>query len=167
MKGADIDATDLENSRTLDNAVTGGQAAVVDLLLEKGATIEATDTLGYTALHGAASHRNEAKVQLLLARGANLDAKSDCGRTALYCATEKLPRSRRTIAISQRDRHRGQDFIRWLDRARGSGTPRPEESGGAVIWESIRQRRSEQEWPKESDGVCEEQEPQGRRQVVE
>ena len=73
--GADIDFADKAPGRTaLIEAVIGGHADAVRLLVARGAKLNATDrTLGYTALGWAARSGNLSIVEQLLAAGASVE----------------------------------------------------------------------------------------------
>jgi ankyrin repeat protein len=66
----------------LHYAATGGNAAIVKLLLSKGATLEARSPNGSTPLMMAARYGNEEAVDALLAAGADRTAKNDLGMDA-------------------------------------------------------------------------------------
>jgi ankyrin repeat protein len=66
----------------LHYAATGGNAAIIKLLLSKGAALEARSPNGSTALMMAARYGNEEAVDTLLAAGADRTAKNDLGMDA-------------------------------------------------------------------------------------
>jgi len=90
LNGEDVDAMEKQCRVTaLLFAVTGGDAEVVQLLLEKGANIEVRDTEhGLRPLHFAAQYDGTAAItKLLLENGANIDSRcSSQKRTALQYA---------------------------------------------------------------------------------
>jgi ankyrin repeat protein len=73
----------------LHDAALAGQAAVVELLLDRGASIDAPDTeAGATPLHYAASWNRRPTVELLLKRGADATLRNKAGKTALDLARD-------------------------------------------------------------------------------
>ena len=66
----------------LHYAATGGNVAIVKLLLSKGAALEARSPNGSTPLMMAARYGNEEAVDALLAAGADRTAKNDLGMDA-------------------------------------------------------------------------------------
>ena len=66
----------------LHYAATGGNAAIVTLLLSRGAPIEARSPNGSTPLMMAARYGNEEAVDALLAAGADRTARNDLGMDA-------------------------------------------------------------------------------------
>ena len=66
----------------LHYAATGGDAAIVRLLLSKGAVLEARSPNGSTALMMAARYGNEEAVDALLAAGGDRTLKNDLGMDA-------------------------------------------------------------------------------------
>ncbi len=68
-------------------AVSGGQGAVVMLLIRLGAPLDERNLAGLTPLHGAAMKDQVALVQLLLTAGADPTARSSRGATPLDLAT--------------------------------------------------------------------------------
>ena len=66
----------------LHYAATGGNTAIVKLLLSKGAALEARSPNGSTPLMMAARYGNEEAVDALLAAGADRTAKNDLGMDA-------------------------------------------------------------------------------------
>lgn len=78
-----VNKKDARGKSALHWAFSGGNEAVVRLLLDRGADVKATDDNGKTVLHWAALRGNEAMVQLLVDLGADVKAKDDNGRMAL------------------------------------------------------------------------------------
>lgn len=75
----------------LHEAVNGGHADALEVLLKKGGDINARANTGYTPLHLAASAGSIECVQVLLRYNADIAAKDDYGKT-----------SRQTAALSSK-----------------------------------------------------------------
>ncbi len=88
-RGADTEATVATSKlRPLHNAVAGGSAEIVALLLTEGASPNVQQAGGWTPLHAAAKHGNQQMVASLLEHGADVTLLSDDGQTAMTLATE-------------------------------------------------------------------------------
>jgi ankyrin repeat protein len=95
----DLHARDSYGLTPLHHAVIGGNAEVIDCLLEAGADVELQDEgfggeyyesyPGGTPLHYAIRKRNIKAAQLLLAAGASVAACNTDGNPCLYLAVEK------------------------------------------------------------------------------
>ena len=83
LDSALIRVTDGDGRTPLHHAVSGGQTAVAELLLDRGADISAVDAQQRTPLHDAADLGDASTVALLLARGADVSAREFRGRTPL------------------------------------------------------------------------------------
>jgi uncharacterized protein len=79
-KGADVNKT---GWAPLHYAASGGQTAIISLLLESSAYIDAESPNGTTPLMMAAKYGTSAAVQLLLQEGADPKLKNQQGLTAL------------------------------------------------------------------------------------
>jgi ankyrin repeat protein len=79
-----------ENGKTaLHWASSGGNKAVVRVLVDRGADVNAKDEFGSTVLHQAYKGGNEAIVRLLVERGADVNAKDKYGNTVLHQAYKR------------------------------------------------------------------------------
>lgn len=89
-QGVDVDpvADNASRVRPLHCAVAGGDADVVDLLLEAGAGVASRQSGGFTPLMGAAAGGSEELVRRLLEAGADPADESDDGKTAADLARE-------------------------------------------------------------------------------
>lgn len=89
---ADVDVAPVADNasqvRPLHSAVAGGNAEVVDLLLEAGADVNVRQSGGFTPLMGAAAAGAEDLVRRLLETGADSGATSDDGKTAADLARQ-------------------------------------------------------------------------------
>ena len=100
-KGADVNKT---GWTPLHYAASGGQAALISLLLEKSAYIDAESPNGSTPLMMAAMYGSEASVKLLLQEGADPKIKNQQGLTALdFAQRGKRPDSAEAIAAAIRN----------------------------------------------------------------
>jgi len=100
-KGADVNKT---GWTPLHYAASGGQAALISLLLEKSAYIDAESPNGSTPLMMAAMYGSEASVKLLLQEGADPKIKNQQGLTALdFAQRGKRPDSVEAIAAAIRN----------------------------------------------------------------
>ena len=85
-----LDARDSNGMTPLHHAATGGNADLINYLIDKGAKLELQSTRLQTPLHLAAMNDRKEAVSALLKRGAALEARDDYGRTALIlCARER------------------------------------------------------------------------------
>jgi len=100
-KGADVNKT---GWTPLHYAASGGQTALISLLLEKSAYIDAESPNGSTPLMMAAMYGSEASVKLLLQEGADPKIKNQQGLTALdFAQRGKRPDSAEAIAAAIRN----------------------------------------------------------------
>lgn len=65
----------------LHEAVSGGQIAAVQLLIDHGADVNARDAIQNTPLHTAASKKNASIIRILLRHGANKNARNEANKT--------------------------------------------------------------------------------------
>ena len=99
-KGADINKT---GWTPLHYAASGGQLAIISLLLENSAYIDAESPNGTTPLMMAAMYGTPSAVKLLLQEGADPQLKNQQGLTALQFAERaKSPDSTEAIAAAIR-----------------------------------------------------------------
>jgi len=82
--GADVNARNRYGATPLHEAADGGNASVVELLLDSGADLNARNGLGSTPLHVAAYKGNLSIVELLLRRGADPNSRNMYGSTPLH-----------------------------------------------------------------------------------
>ncbi|MEO8013181.1 ankyrin repeat domain-containing protein [Polaromonas sp.] len=101
-KGADVNKT---GWTPLHYAASGGNTALIDLLLENSAYIDAESPNGSTPLMMAAMYGSEASVKLLLQQGADTKLKNQQGLTALdFAQRGKRPDSVEAIAAAIRSK---------------------------------------------------------------
>ncbi len=83
-RGADVNAQARNPQRVgaVHAAVTVGDRATMELLLERGANPNARQEQGFTALHGAAAHGDIEMAKLLIAHGGDPRARTDDGKSA-------------------------------------------------------------------------------------
>jgi ankyrin repeat protein len=91
--------SDTNKMTMLHHACHGGQAAIVQLLIDRNAELDAADSDGWTPLHFAAQGGYHDLVALLAGQGANINAKDQfkrtplhivaCGKTAAHLETAK------------------------------------------------------------------------------
>ncbi|MCJ7487919.1 MAG: ankyrin repeat domain-containing protein, partial [Candidatus Aminicenantes bacterium] len=85
-----LDARDGDGRTPLHYAAVGGNADLINYLVEKGAKLEPRDARQKTPLHLAAMNDRKDAVAALLKRGAALETRDDYLRTALVlCARER------------------------------------------------------------------------------
>ena len=72
-----------KRTRTLHDAVIGGDIEEVKTMLSSGADINQKNRMGGTPLHTAIMNRQKAIAQLLIAGGADVNAKTNGGQTPL------------------------------------------------------------------------------------
>lgn len=84
----DLNATDTDRRTPLTWAVSRGQDAAVELLLELGADTESSDRHGWTPLLYAVITDHMASLALLVRNGANVYCSDKNGQTALLWAVE-------------------------------------------------------------------------------
>ena len=85
-----LDARDGDGRTLLHYAAVGGNADLINYLVEKGAKLEPRDARQKTPLHLAAMNDRKDAVAALLKRGAALETRDDYLRTALVlCARER------------------------------------------------------------------------------
>jgi ankyrin repeat protein len=112
QRGAHIDATDNEYSRTvLHKAVLHGNYPIVALLLTHGVDVNVADDDGLRALHFAGDHDmvvhdnaemvhdNAEMVHLLIAHGADIEARSADGDTPLIVSSQYKQKHNITKAL--------------------------------------------------------------------
>ncbi|BBM99013.1 26S proteasome non-ATPase regulatory subunit 10 [Marchantia polymorpha subsp. ruderalis] len=81
-----INAGDDEGWTPLHSAVSGGKAAVVEVLLASGADVNLANNGGRTALHYAASKGHSDIANMLISKGSKLNRKDKVGCTPLHRA---------------------------------------------------------------------------------
>ena len=84
--GADVNATDKAGRTLLNDAVSGGNAEVISILVKAGADVNAKGDLGLTPLHDAVNNGNIEVIPVLIQVGADVNAKNDFGSTPLHAA---------------------------------------------------------------------------------
>ena len=72
-----------KRTRTLHDAVIGGDIEEVKSMLSSGADINQKNRMGGTPLHTAIMNRQKAIAELLIAGGADVNAKTNSGQTPL------------------------------------------------------------------------------------
>lgn len=101
-KGADVNKT---GWTPLHYAASGGQLAIISMLLENSAYVDAESPNGTTPLMMAAMYGTPAAVKLLLQEGADPQLKNQQGLTAIQFAQRgNRPDSVETIAASIRSK---------------------------------------------------------------
>lgn len=81
-----VNLSDKDGATPLHHAIAGGQAAAVDLLIEKKANVNSQKKDGVTPLHVAAALARTEIVKTLIANGAKTNAVDRKGRTPLSIA---------------------------------------------------------------------------------
>jgi ankyrin repeat protein/L-ascorbate metabolism protein UlaG (beta-lactamase superfamily) len=131
MRGADVNAADVNGSTPFLLAVKKGRRDIVDLLLQKGAAVGTADArTGKTVLHEAALRGYSGVVETLLAHGIAKNAKDTNGRTALSYALKHGNKAAAGVL-----RAAGVEDVPWesnLDDAAFLGQPLGK--GEAYIW---------------------------------
>lgn len=85
-----VDQRDSEGMTPLHHAARGGNAALVNYLIEKGGDKESQDNYGKTPLHLAATYDRKDAVEALVKHGVQLETPDPYKRTALVlCARER------------------------------------------------------------------------------
>ena len=84
--GVDARCAEREDGTLLMAAATGGQEAMVRMLLQRGASINLQDSLGWTAPMHAAVNGHTTVVQALLDAKADASLQTESGFTALMLA---------------------------------------------------------------------------------
>jgi len=85
-----VDSRDSDGMTPLHHAARGGNAALVNYLIENGANKESQDNYGKTPLHLAATYDRKDAVEALVNHGAELETRDAYKRTALVlCARER------------------------------------------------------------------------------
>lgn len=86
-EGADVNETDYIQGTALHAAVSLGNVAMVETLLDAGANIDMPSEInGGRAAHLAASNGDSQMLELLAERGADIDAVDSLGQTPLHLA---------------------------------------------------------------------------------
>ena len=83
---SNVEHSELFGATLLMFAASGGQEAMVRMLLQRGASVNLQDSLGTTALMGAADKDHATIVQMLLDAKANTSLQTESGYTALMVA---------------------------------------------------------------------------------
>ena len=86
MKGASIEAINIDNNTPLHLAARNGHTGALELLLAKSASIEAMTKTDNTPLHIAAWNGHTSTVELLLTKGASVEAMNINNNTPLHLA---------------------------------------------------------------------------------
>lgn len=85
-----VNARDGDGMTPLHYAAYGGDAGLIDFLVDKGAKLELQNAQAKTALHIAVMNDRQEAAAALIKRGAALEARDDYQRTALIlCARER------------------------------------------------------------------------------
>ncbi len=86
IQGIDVNIVNKDIETALHLAAMNGNAAIIELLLNRGIEINRSNNMHRTALHIAALYDNLEAVQLLVDRGVEVDATDQDGETALHIA---------------------------------------------------------------------------------
>jgi ankyrin repeat protein len=87
--GVDARCAERKGATLLMAAASGGQEAVMRMLLQRGASVSLQNSLGSTALMGAAVNGHTATVQALLDAKADASLQTTTGGTALTWAEDQ------------------------------------------------------------------------------